>query len=341
MRDISSTQKAAQESASATPYVFVRIDSADYSSDTGKLLGIEHHELPYTSDAVIILRNDDRSLDDVDLVGQDVGVAYGHVTDVGNEYEDMTSRLYVKSQQFHSFEGKCICVLQCEGVWDVLREKRAIILADPPTAEVIYDREKTVYELIKMLLAACDYDLDPLGDQDDGIINDFKPYFVLNYFPYENIASIIYRLIQMTKCFIRAKSVGDFKIIYPHEDDDVDETYYSRKAHFFHEYTEKKNLLIPNRVVVYANREADGRYHEDTVVIGDTGVPDDGYDYDAGEILWDFEAPTILTQADAQNRATAILARFKGETLAGRLVVPHDARVELYDRVKIYDSRGT
>jgi len=340
MRDISSTQKAAQESTSATPYIFVRIDSANYSSNTGKLLGIEHHELQYSSDAVIILRNDDRSLDDVDLVGQDVGVGYGHVTSVGNEYEDMTSRMYVKSQHFHSFEGKCICVLQCEGVWDVLREKRAILLADPPSYDVVYDRTKTIYELIKMLLASCDYDLDPLGDQDDGIINDFKPYFELNYFPYENIASIIYRLIQMTKCFIRAKSVGDFKIIYPHEDDDVDEKYYSRKAHFFHEYTEKKNLLIPNKVAVYGNRDETGIPWENPVV-GTAEDADQIAKYDAGEILWTFPAPTILTEEDATNRAAAILARFKGETLAGRLVVPHDARVELYDRVRIYDSRGT
>jgi len=50
-------------------------------------------------------------------------------------------------------------------------------------------------------------------------------------------------------------------------------------------------------------------------------------------------AADITTQEDADNRGGAILSKIKAETLAGRLIIPHDARVELYDRVEIHDSR--
>jgi len=49
---------------------------------------------------------------------------------------------------------------------------------------------------------------------------------------------------------------------------------------------------------------------------------------------------TITNQTDANNRAAAILTRIQAEQLAGRLVIPHDARVELYDKVTVHDARG-
>jgi hypothetical protein len=349
MRSISSTLETAEKAVSSTPYVRVRIDGTNYSSNTGKLLGVQHREEPYHAEADIILKNNDRALDDVDLRGEFLEIAYGRVTSTGNEYpsggNDATSGLYVKSQFIYSQEGKSICVLHCEGLWDVLREKRPIILADPPSYDVTYNRDKTVYQIISLLVSSCDYDLEALGDQDDGIINDFKPYFQINYFPYEDVASLVYPLISMTKCFLRAVESKKFKVVYPQESDDVDETYYSNQARFFYNYVESVNELVPNGVVVYGNQSLEENGLPDTGS-WKTEVHGEAKDqvaidrYDAGEILWDYAEPYVLTETDCTNRAEAILSKFKAEMLSGRLVIPHDCRVELYDRVAIYDGRG-
>ncbi|KKK59243.1 hypothetical protein LCGC14_3036330, partial [marine sediment metagenome] len=42
-------------------------------------------------------------------------------------------------------------------------------------------------------------------------------------------------------------------------------------------------------------------------------------------------------QVDA--RADALLARAKFEAMAGKMYAPHDARLEMYERVAIEDSR--
>jgi hypothetical protein len=54
-----------------------------------------------------------------------------------------------------------------------------------------------------------------------------------------------------------------------------------------------------------------------------------------------YPAPSITNNTDATNRATAIAAKAMAEIVSGRLVIPHDARVELYDRVAIFDTRGS
>lgn len=45
-------------------------------------------------------------------------------------------------------------------------------------------------------------------------------------------------------------------------------------------------------------------------------------------------------QLDADNRAAAILARIKAESLSVGLVISHDCRIELYDNIQVTDTRG-
>ncbi|GAH64790.1 unnamed protein product, partial [marine sediment metagenome] len=52
MRAIHDDLKVAQESLSATPYIYICIDGVDYSS---RLLQLEHHEEPYRERATIVL----------------------------------------------------------------------------------------------------------------------------------------------------------------------------------------------------------------------------------------------------------------------------------------------
>jgi len=328
MRSISSALETAQKDYSVTPTVHLVIGGTNYSS---RILVLEHIEEAYAEQATIVIRNDDRDLDNDNLLGEYFEVGYG----AGGDYVN-TPGLWVKSQQFVSFEGKLACVLWCEGYWALLRELRVMIVGDPPTYDAVYDRTHTVYELIKLVLESAGFTLEALGTQDDGIINTFKPWFDINEMPYETYASVLYRLICMTKCYLRPKAGKTFQVVYPQASDAKNETYYSYRRHYFHEYMEKTNLLVPNSVAVFCNQSEDGSWAN---LITGTASDADAVEAYGMEVLQPEMAATINNQSDATNRAAAILTRLEGETLAGRLIVPHDCRVELYDKVEVRDTR--
>ncbi|KKN75205.1 hypothetical protein LCGC14_0383640, partial [marine sediment metagenome] len=178
---------------------------------------------------------------------------------------------------------------------------------------------------------------------DDGIIDNFKPVFIVNKLPFENAASLLYRLIWMTKEYLRTKNSKTFQCIYPQTTDGVDETYYSDQAHWFIEYVEKTILLIPNSIVVLCNQDPNtGEWNTSSypLIVGTAKDQDQIDKYGSGtEIVGVFQAGSITTQGDANKRAEAILTKLKSEILGGRLVIPHDSRVELYDKVQVVDKR--
>ena len=352
----------AQQSGAANPYIYLYINSTDYSS---RLISLEHREESYRDTAVIVFANSDRHFNATanDLRGKFFSPGYGYTdansinrylgdgADVG--YNPAMPRMWVKTQSMVSLEGELVCILYCEGEWGKLREITVASISpnlyisglEPPYFNIPFTATQTVYQLIEKALNEAGFILTALGTQDDGIINAFSPIFTANPLTYESLASIIYRLIEMTKCYLRPVDSLSFKVIYPQEADAVNETYYSDQKPYFREYTEKLNLLIPNHIVVFCNRELDGTWKPANMFIGNSYDSDQftGTTYTGSytEVTEFHIAPYIDNPTDADNRAAAILQRYKNETLAGRLVLPfHDCRVELYDKVSIYDGRG-
>jgi len=342
-RTLSAALTAEQKAVSSTPYIRVYVNATDYWS---RLLYLEHVEEAYGDRATIILRNDDRALDigTLNLIGKELYISYGHITGNavaepdGNNSTAEYSRaaiLWVKGQQNVSVEGNLTCQLQCEGMWNYLREQRVMSVGNAP----YYDYEwttSTPYALMEHIIeTAMGWTLSPLGAADDGIINTFLPTFVLNTVPWENAAAVLYRLLWMTKCFLRAKTGKVFEVVYPQAADNATQIYYSDQAHFFKEYTEKNTLLIPNKINVFANRDADGGWGN--VVTGTASDAAEIAKY--VEVLEPFVVESITTQANADARAEAILSKIRAEKPYGRVLVPHDASVELYDRPSVHDNR--
>lgn len=352
MRTIHADLKTAQETLASTSYIFLNINSTDYTS---RLLQLEHVEEPYRETATIILRNEDRALDPgtVDLRGQVFTLGYGYNTTSGNRYcgdgagtEGMPN-LYVKSQYSISLEGKNVCVLECTGVWEKLRELKYLPTGEEPYYRVEFGGTQTIKELLTTFLAEAGITLAG-AFEDDGIIDTVKPFFTTDLFSLPSLASLIYNtngsgLIQMTKVYLRPRPSDVLKIIYPQDSDSVKETYYSDQVPFFKEYTEKRNLAIPNDIKVFWGAGDDGAWQGDFLDnLDNPGSAVDQDSIDAYTTVREIKfAPRLETQAEANSRAAAILARIKSETLAGRLVLPyHDCSVELYDRVQIQDYRG-
>uniref|UniRef100_A0A6M3KIX4 Uncharacterized protein n=1 Tax=viral metagenome TaxID=1070528 RepID=A0A6M3KIX4_9ZZZZ len=345
MRTIHADLITAQQSGAADPFIYLYLNPTNYSS---RLISLQHIEEPYRDTATIVLANSDRHFDNVNLLGKSFTIGYGYVTASGNRYcgdgagSEAMPTLWVKSQSMVSMEGKAVCILYCEGCWMRLREYNYITAGTPPYFNIGFTSTDTVYQLMGKALAEAGFTLNALGTQDDGIINALYPIFTINPFQYENPAAILYRLIMMTLTYLREVEGSAFEVIYPQEADAVKETYYSYQAPYFREYVEKLDLLVPNSIVVYCNRDPNtGEWNTESYPIV-VGTDSDATSIAAyGGVIEYWIAPYLDNQIDADNRAKAILTRYKYETLAGRAVLPfHDCQVELYDRVQIQDTRG-
>jgi len=370
MRTIHSDLKTAQEALSSTPYVYIGINDSggagvvNYgtANASNPLLALEHREEPYRETATIVIDNSNRGLDPgtLDLRGQSFAIGYGYkdansvnrYTGDGAGTAGMPT-LWVKSQHVTSMEGKVVCILNCEGMWGILRELEYLPVGEEPYYDVDFGGTQTIKEIIILALAEADMTLNATVP-DDGIIDTLMPFFSTNLSSYPSLGSLIYNnpdMLQATKCYLRPEADKVFKLIYPQETDPVNETYYSDQIPYFREYTEKYNLLIPNTIYVYWGADPNTEGWEEEPYFSNLADPASATDaasiaaYASGSfdgiVKRTYLAPRLSIKADGTNRAEAILARFKSEELAGRLVLPyHDCSVELYDRVKIYDSRG-
>jgi len=176
----------------------------------------------------------------------------------------------------------------------------------------------------------------------DEIITSFLPYFEINgdnndltlaAYSYESSNSAAYRAIMMTKSYLRARSGLVFDVIFPRVSDAVD---LALTTADFYEYNKRMNTATPNAIYVSYNQDAAGAW-AGTEPAKD---PDAIALNNALEIPKYYTAPTILTAAEASNRAAAILTRERAETLSIGFVIRHDCRIELYDNLTVTDTRG-
>jgi len=359
MRSISATMLQAQKASGKVPYIRVVINTVDLSS---RLLFLEHIEEPYRERATLIFRNDDRYFDNLDFRGYNFQIGYGFTTGAGNEYcgdgsSDGTPRLYVKQQEIISSEGEVVCQLYCEGLWMFLRGRYAQAIAEnegapAPLYQYTFNEfsdDYTIYQLIEDIIeTVLGWTLEnSIAGGSDGIIDVIYPRISVNVsrsggqITLDNYAEILYELLSLTKCYLRQKSDTNWELVYPQDDDAVDETYCipqslatSEDEMVAYEYMERLSEATPNRTYVAAN-SPDG-VDWSGLILGDSGA----YSGNGPEQFEIYVIPWIDNQTDANKVASAIQTRINSETSFRRAIVPYDCRVELYDRIQIQDSRG-
>jgi len=353
-----------QKDATRTPYIDISIDDNDGAGAVNywsRLEYVEYHEEAYRDRAIIGLNNRDRYFDTadpitgglLDLDGEEFAIKLGYDSsgNGGTTTDTVTyPTLWVKSHQIISDPGQCIYQIYAEGAWMRLREQKVIagVTGNQDGSDgdgVLYgntfNRTHTPYGLMELIIeGGMGWTLTDSPPNDGIIDGPFKPVFEINQMPFENAAALLYRLIWMTKCYLRQKASKVFEVVYPQTSDAVDETYYSDQANWFIEYAGKTILLIPNSIVVLANQDPDGPWNTDAypLIVGTASDTDQIAKYT--EIVQPFKAGSINTQKDADDRAAAILSKLKAEILGGRLVAPHDCQVELYDKLQVQDGRG-
>lgn len=341
MRTLSAALITAQQNTLAKPYIKVSINSINYWS---KLLYIKQVEQPYLGYANIVLENHDRAFDSLDVTGYETFVAYGHTTgnavaepdgdNSTNEYS-YAPELWIKEQSIISVEGESVCELYCEDAWAKLRENKVVAYGTAPYYAWTFSGY-TVEALMRMIIQ------DVMGwtlnapATSDGIVDVYKPEFSINNTQPETAAEILYRLISMTKSYLRVRYGHIFDIIYPQTGDAASRTFYSYQVPYFKEHQEKVRVLVPNSITVFANNPTLADPWPTPVMSGTSASAHAVY----GTVSDIDYAPEIVLQADADNRAAAILTKILAEKDAGRLLIAHDNGMELYDKVAIEDNRG-
>ena len=264
MRYITPAFEATQIASTRTSYIHLLFTSAnagttyDYSSDQqgSRILLIDHSEEQYNDYAIIVLRNNDRTVPN--MIGYWTEIGYGYVTTTGNEYVgDGTNtpgvpRLWIKHQQLVSAGGRLYTILELEGMMAKAGET-VMRKGNPPYYDDLPYTATVVYDILSAVLTDLGFTLSALGTQDDNIINAYDPVLNINGDPFETALAIIERCMRMTKCYLRPKSGLAFEIRYPQTTDEVNESYYSAAPYYFISHTERTSLIIPNHYIVFAN----------------------------------------------------------------------------------------
>lgn len=337
MRSVSAELEALQamEAGKRTPSIVATFTDGTTNYDyASRILSLVHTEQAYEGDAQILLRNDDRAV--VDISGYYVDLEYGDKVSGSPETVEVPRLWVVKAEVVSTSSGKpeLMVALELEDGWARLR-KFKYKQGTAPYHEGYYPADTTVYDILSALLAQKGFTLQALGSADDGIIDTYKPDFKINVGRYETYYELVYRLISMTKTYLRMKPDMELQVVYPQTSDAVDATYYSDQSSWFYEYIEAHKELYPNKVIIYANKGTDNfgslitGTAEDAVGIAKSGI-----------LEYLQKEPYITSQGDATGQAEAILSRARAEILGGRGVIPHDCRIELYDRLAFVDSRG-
>lgn len=352
-RVITPELKAAQEASFGTPainLVFTSKDgntTHDYSLTTpsnNRLKYLEHWELPSDDFAIIVLANEDLSIPDLRGFYVDIGYGFDTSDHGGSGLEVSTvARLWVEHQQYVSEPGRLIVVLTLEGVWRRMMRKLIVSIGEAPDFTHKFT-DKTYYQILEFIIEdELGYTLQPLGLHDDGIMGTTIPEFEINKTIFEYAGLNVERIMNHTKSYLRARANLIFQVRYPLASADVEfskygdsvQNYFSDQEFVFYVYDEKKSVLVPNHIIVHGNQNSDtGDW--DNVVTGfakDIGANEQ-------EVVEIHQSGGLKSQGDIDNLASAILSRYQAQSASGRLVIPHDCRLELYDRIAIFDSRG-
>ncbi len=349
-RSLSSTLLTAQTANSRVPYVHMIFTSkdggttVDLSHDSSalpnRILFIDHVEELYNDYAVILLRDQDKGIPNV--LGYWTEIGYGDTTATGNEYPGdgvnggsiATPRLWVKNQQPVTAGGKLYTILELEGMWTQLRET-LVRLGSAPLHEKDF-AATTAYDVLEVLIETeMSWTLDAIGTQSDSIIDVLALDFDANSQQFEFMAGIMYRLIRLTKTFLRPRSGLVFTVRFPQNSDSIDLTFNSDSTPQFYEYTDRRVVHVPNRQFVYAKAGTDGAWLNFV-----TGDEQDTPSINAYiEIPTIALAPDISTADNADLLAGALLTKIKAESVRGMGLVPHHGAVELLDQIRFIDNR--
>lgn len=337
MRELSTTLLAAQKAYSKNPlYKVVLTNGAtSYTYDKERILPSSHDEGMYSQKAIISLDNSDHEFDDKDLKGFDAVISYGYKTPAGNEYLE-SAALVVMDPQFDSDPNKLTCTLELWGIPDLMGEDKASGNYIPDS-----DATETVKDLINAIAGAT---LSPFTHCKayevvwesgyDILADTYQPKDGFRIYTRGTRLAAFRRLMDYTGNVPRFGADGKIHILKPVTTGTTFDYEYSlaKGAHVFFRKAYRDSLVIPNRVVVQSRSDDDPFYSGSAQISNYASLPDKVKKTDF------IECP-LASNAQATAIAEALIAKAEMGSKRGEAPVPLNIGAEVFDYVKITDSR--
>ena len=225
MRTLSTTLLAAQQAGSIDALVKIVLTSgaSSYTYTKPQILDITYKENGNLQSAEITLDNNDGTLTDIDLRGYKGVLSFGAITaNEGSpeEYSDV-AQLWVVAQRFDSIADKpLICTLSLVGICNLMAEDKASEVYQPDDTDV-----KTVKTIIQEIIGDNGVTMlscfnhcqkyDAVFDSEDALIDSYTPKDAYRIYTSNNRLSAINRLLDYTKCVMRAEADGKLHVFVP------------------------------------------------------------------------------------------------------------------------------
>lgn len=322
---------AIQAGSSYTPLVIVSMGSVVFRTDDpdSGLRFVETLEEGQSFRATIDVQPSDLAAMHPGILraalGEEVTIKWGYE---GSDSMVASPPLKVVSDSGLSEPGTGRITFSCVGWWELLAGSRTVKdPSDASAAPPVWPKDTTVRAIINELLQG----LSPVYlDTDDGIVNVYRPHYEADGL--ESTLTTVRNLLDMTLSYIRIREDG-FHIVFPSRTDNITWTY-ELDGHQFYTRSHTAKISIPNRIVMVPELPT-SEYSPDFVgvALDQTSIDKIGF---MDMITVD---PGVVSLGEANSRAHALMSRLQAESSDGLVIIPMNIGQELYDRVRIIDSR--
>lgn len=338
MRTLSATLEAAQKATSVKPLVRLVLDRTGETTrtyTTSRILSVVHTESPWSQTAEVVLDNSDAALTSLDFEGYSGNISWGATTSAGAEYS-ICSTLYVTGRELFSAQGKLACKLSLVGIPNLL---------DADHASVVYtqgdDSTYTLEDLLYYILNAstissfthCDvYGVQLLSGDASYQIYKLRRAFriALNDTRLQKVKGILKftTVVMLPQSDVAGSLTLQFKV--PTMTGESYDYEYSLASgeHGFWSKSLRSRIVIPNYIVVQSPPGSSPSYS------GSASDSSSSYI----EKRQFYNVP-VADDAQATTIATAILQQFQVSADQGGCHAPMNVGAEVYDYVKVTDSR--
>ncbi|MGA2669950.1 MAG: hypothetical protein ABSF21_00815 [Dehalococcoidia bacterium] len=331
MRTLTSTLLAAQKAVSidALTNIVLTYSSYSYIYTRTRILDITHTEDGNLQSCDIVLDNSDGVLTNLDLKGYKGVLSFGAVTS-GDEYS-ACAPMWVIPQRFDSVPGKLVCTLSLVGICNLMADDKASESYIPDATDT--KPVKTIINQILGATLACFSHCTAytvVWDSEDSLINTYTPKDGFRIYAGGDRLSAVNRLLDYTKCVMRARGDGCIHIFVPTTSGATyDYEYTLQSGHTFFAKALRNRLVIPNYIKVMSRKDDTPQY---------SGTATDAVSYG---ILpkQDFYQTYLASNDQATLIAQAMLAKAQMWCEAGSADVPLNVGAEVYDYVKVTDQR--
>lgn len=330
MRTLTATLQSAQQSASvkALAKIVLTHGAATYTYGVERILDIKHPEEQYSHTAEILLDNADRTLDAISLKGYQAVISYG----AGDEYSPCAP-LWVNSQTFSSAPGKLSCTLMLEGIPNDLASDEASENYTPDDTDT-----KSVKTLLSAILGAtlgcfshC-HAYTVVYDSEDSLLTSYKPKDGFRIYTGDSRLAKCRTLLDFTKCVMRFEDDGCVHVLRPTiSGTTYDYEYSLASGHTIFSKAYRDRLVIPNYITVSSPKDADG-------ISLYSGHASDSESYGL-KPKRAYKTATLESNAEGTEIAEALLAQAMLNSEQGAATVPMNCGAEVFDYVKVTDSR--